>query len=303
MRILDILCSPWAIEPSRLNEITQIYNTHLKGEKIDLRVLEDKTGRELPYKHPGVQVDNGVAILPVEGVIAKRMNLLTNISGGTSTELLARDFVAAVEDPTVSAVLFLIDSPGGGVDGVQELSELIYKRRAEKKIYAISDGMICSAAYWIGSAAERVFITSDTVAVGSIGVVAQHVDISGMEKMNGIKTTEIYAGKYKRIASQYEPLTEEGRATIQEMVDYIYSTFVEDVARNRGVEVDEVLAKMADGRVFIGKQAIEAGLVDGVSTVAALVKALGIKRDKVMISAAVKARVMLKREAGRAISE
>ena len=98
-----------------------------------------------------------------------------------------------------------------------------------------------------------------------------HVDISGAEKQAGVKTTEITAGKYKRVASQYGPLTEDGRSDIQSKVDYIYSVFVDDVARNRGVDAAMVVKNMADGRVFIGRQAVDAGLVDGVATLEEIV--------------------------------
>ena len=133
---------------------------------------------------------------------------------------------------------------------------------------------MASAAYWIGAAADAVVISSDVVQVGSIGVVATHTDVSKSEEMQGIKTTEIVAGKYKRIASQYAPLTQEGRQTIQDHLDYIYSAFVEDVAKFRGVSVDNVLSNMADGRVFIGKQSIDVGLMDGVSTIEKLIEDL-----------------------------
>jgi len=102
--------------------------------------------------------------------------------------------------------------------------------------------------------------------VGSMGVVAQHIDVSSANKKEGIKKTEIFAGKYKRIASENEPLSKDGKAYIQEKVDYMYSLFVSDISRYRGVSEEDVVTNMADGRVFIGKQAIDAGLVDGVST-------------------------------------
>jgi len=110
--------------------------------------------------------------------------------------------------------------------------------------------------------------------VGSIGVVATHVDVSRAESARGVKTTEITAGKYKRIASSYEPLSAEGRASIQEQVDAIYEGFVEAVADGRGVSVRTVLSKMADGRVFIGKRAVDAGLADGVLSRDALIEQL-----------------------------
>lgn len=273
MRIIDIVNAPWAIIPDRLMEINSIYETHLKGEKIDLKPIEAALGRPLNSQAQGYEVIEGVAVIPVDGVIAKRMNLFTQISGGVSTELLARDFRAALDDPTVTAIVLSIDSPGGSVDGTADLAELIYKTRGEKPVFAFTDGMMCSAAYWIGSAAEKVFISNNTTAVGSIGVVATHTDVSKLEEKTGVKTTEVYAGRYKRIASQYAPLTDEGRQSIQERVDYIYSVFVSAVSEHRGVSEREAL-EMADGKIFSGKQAIEAGLVDGVSTLDALIASL-----------------------------
>jgi len=273
MKLLDILTSPWCIVPEKLLEIQEIYRTHLRGEKIDIKGIETKIEKpadgadeKKPY-----QIINGIAVVPVHGVIAKRMNLFTQISGGVSTELLGRDIRGALEDEEVTGIILDIDSPGGTVDGTQELAEEVYRAREQKPVVVFSDGMIASAAYWIGSAAHGVWISGDTVHVGSIGVVASHTDYSEYEKKLGVKTTEIYAGKYKRIYSQYKPLSKEGKETIQDQVDYIYSVFVNDVARNRGKSVDAVLKNMADGRIFIGKQSVKNGLVDGVSTMPDLI--------------------------------
>jgi ClpP class serine protease len=126
--------------------------------------------------------------------------------------------------------------------------------------------MAASAAYWIASAADRVFIKDETTMVGSIGVVATHIDQSQADAKEGITVTEITAGKFKRIDSQHAPLSAEGQAMIQDRVDSLCNVFVSDVARNRGASVDVVLRDMADGRVFIGLDALERGLVDGVST-------------------------------------
>ena len=109
-------------------------------------------------------------------------------------------------------------------------------------------------------------------------VVATHTDISKAQAAAGVKTTEIFAGQYKRIASNYAPLSKEGRQTMQDQVDYTYSLFVGAVAKHRGVSTDVVLQDMADGRIFIGQQAIDAGLVDGVSTLELLVAQLNASR-------------------------
>lgn len=280
MKILDVLTSPWAIQPSKLIEIQAIYATHLRGEKIDIAAVEKRIGASLNNEPQGYDINQGVAVISMHGIIAKRMNLFAQISGGVSTELVGRDLRAALEDPSVHSILLDIDSPGGTVDGTQALAQLVLAAREVKPVYTLADGMLASAAYWIGSAASGVYITDGTTQVGSIGVVASHVDVSKHEDMMGYKTTEIYAGKYKRAASQYEPLTDEGRRTIQDEVDYIYSVFVADVAAQRGVSENRVLADMADGRVFVGAQAIAAGLVDGVSTLDTLIAQLNSNRGQ-----------------------
>ena len=274
MRLIDILTAPWAIVPEKLLEIQEIYRTHLRGEKIDLAGIEARIGRPLDNEPKPYEVVRGVAIIGMEGIIAKRMSLFTKISGGISTYQVQEQFQSALADPKVRSIVLDIDSPGGTLDGTAELAGAIHAARGEKPIVAWTDGQMCSAAYWIGSATDAVYISGDTPQVGSIGIVASHMDISEAEKKMGVKTTEIAAGKYKRIASRHAPLTKEGRQNIQDAVDYVYTTFVGDVAKHRGVSEEQVLEQMADGRVFFGRQAVNAGLVDGVSTMEELIEKL-----------------------------
>jgi capsid assembly protease len=285
MKLLDVLTAPWAILPDKLLEIQEIYTTHLRGEKIDLRAVEARLGRPLANEQRRYEIRDGVAILPIEGIIAKRANMFSQVSGGVSTELVGRDFKEALADPAVHSIILDIDSPGGSVDGTQTLASMIHGARGEKPVVAFTDGTMASAAYWIGSAAEKVVAGGDTVQVGSIGVVAKHVDVSGAETQRGVRTTEIVAGKQKRLASQYGPLSDEGRQSMQDQVDYLYGIFVDDIAKQRGVSSNQVYAEMADGRVFIGSQAIKAGLVDRVSTLDQLIAELNVRAGERAISA------------------
>jgi signal peptide peptidase SppA len=267
MTVLDVLSAPWAILPDRLEQIHAIYDAKVRGESPDLQALEARLGRSLSAeRRDAYEVRDGAALIPLRGVLGRRMNLMSNMSGGTSTELFARDVQAAVEDPDVQSIVVLVDSPGGTVAGTQSAASVVMAARGSKPIAALVEGTMASAAYWIGSAADVVVLDSSTAQVGSIGVVATHTDISRKEEASGIKTTEIVAGAYKRIASQHGPLTEAGRESIQSQVDYLYGQFVQDVARQRGVSEEKTLADMADGRIFIGQQAIDAGLADGVHT-------------------------------------
>jgi signal peptide peptidase SppA len=273
MNVSDVLNSPWAIRPDVLTEMATIYANHRNGDRFDARSIETALGRPLGGGAPKpYTVQDGVAMIPVEGIISKRMSLFMDICGGTSTYKLQTDLSAALNDPDISGIILVIDSPGGNVDGTQNAADAIYEARSEKPISAYVDGEMCSAAYWIGSAASEVFIGADTNVVGSIGVVTTHVDTSNAEYQRGVRITDITAGKYKRIASQHAPLTPEGRSAIQQQLDQVYETFVDAVAKNRGMDAETVLSKMADGRVFVGPQAINAGLVDGKLTLPQLIK-------------------------------
>lgn len=268
MKLLDVMTGPWAIVPAKFAEVQHVYLRHVRGESLSVDELvkiraarTEKSGSAQP-PDPYQNV-NGVAVIPIEGVLGKKMNLFMDISGGTSTQMLGQALNNALQDPAIQSILLYIDSPGGAVDGTQEVARLIYAARGEKPIVAYTDGMMASAAYWIGAAADQIFISGDTVEIGSIGVVATHVDVSKAEEVRGTKTTEIVAGKFKRVSSSYQPLSDIGRATIQEQVDHLYSVFVQDVATFRGASPETVIKDMADGRIFLGGQAITNGLVDG----------------------------------------
>lgn len=280
MKILDVLTAPWAIEPAKLLEIQAIYATHLRGDKIDLAAVEAKLGRPLANEPKSYDVVDGVAVLHVDGVMAKRMNLFSQISGGVSTQLAARDLLQAADDPSVHSIIQVYDTPGGTVDGTQAFANIIRQVGQRKSVVTLADGLMASAGVWAGTAATQIYIADTTTGVGSIGVVSQHVDMSGRDAQNGIKRTEVFAGKYKRIASDTGPLTKAGLQSIQESVDYTYSLFVQAVATQRGVSVDKVLSDMADGRMFIGEQAINAGLVDGVATLDELIAKLNQDRTR-----------------------
>lgn len=273
-QLMKVINAPWALAETMLTEIVSIYCRHLRGEKIDLRMIEADLGMPLERDQEVIEMHGNVAVIPITGMLVQRANLFTKVSGGTSTQIAGNLMRAAIDDPAVRAIVLDIDSPGGEVNGTQELSDLVYAARQTKPVIAFSSSEILSGAYWIGSAASRVLISGNTVAVGSIGVLATHVETSEQERQQGIKITEIAAGKYKNVASSHEPLSDAGREAISERLDHLYTVFVNDVARNRGFEIENVLQNMADGRIFTGQQAIDVGLVDGVSTLSEIVDGL-----------------------------
>ena len=252
----------WALHPAKLQEIEIFITTRLEGKENDFQIVKPvKNG--LKSEENYTVTENGTAIIPIFGTISKRANMLDDFSGGTSAEILRLKIQSALDNPKVSSIFLDIDSPGGTVEGTKELSDFIFENRGKKPITAFTDGMIASAAYWIGSAADKI-VATDTAIIGSIGVAMTHYDVSGKDAQKGVVRTQISAGKYKRIASDEKPLSDEGREYLQSMVDTYYSMFVEGVARNRGVSVENAL-QMADGKDFIGKKALLIGLVDSIS--------------------------------------
>jgi len=255
----------WAIKEDMLKIMSEVMERHLKGEKLTKEEIEAKT-RAKKKPEADYEVVNGTAFIPIQGVISKRMSLFSEVSqNGTSTVEIARNVKAAMKDPAVKRVVFDIDSPGGSVDGVQELSDLIFGFRGEKPMTAYADGLMASAAYWIGSAADEIYATKST-EVGSIGVYSVVRDFSVAEHNAGIKTEIIKAGKHKAAGHPSKALTEDERQVIQEEVNAHYELFTESVARNRGMEMEDVLS-VATGRVFIGKKAQELGLIDGIDLI------------------------------------
>ena len=268
MKLLDIMTSPWMIAPEKLAEIRAIYQAHMRGDKIDTKAIESQLALAIGEKKERGEYDiqNGIAIIPVKGVVEKSPSFFSFFFDSASTTDIAIMFRDALANADVESILLDVDSPGGTVDGTQELAELIYSARGQKPIIAYTDGMMASAAYYIGAAADKIYISGDMPDIGSIGVAMMHLDYSKADEQYGYKKTDIFAGKYKRIATGNRPLSDEGKAYLQDQVDYIYSIFVNDIAKYRGRSVEDVLENMADGKIFIGRQALDAGLVDGVST-------------------------------------
>lgn len=239
---------PWLITESALDQLMAIAD-----RMGDPEALETRLGRPLDNSQSAV-VRDGVAIIPVTGPIFRYANMFTRISGATSTQVLATDIQAALDNPQVRGIVLNVDSPGGEANGINELSDLIYAARSKKPIKAYVGGMAASGGYWIASAASEVII-DDTGMAGSIGAV---VEI----KLGDDKES----GKRYQIVSRNAPnkrpdlSTEGGRAKIAETIDALGDVFAAKVARNLGVDPEDVPAMGDHGGIKMGAAAVEAGL-------------------------------------------
>jgi signal peptide peptidase SppA len=172
--------------------------------------------------------------------------------------------VEAAQDPETTSIVLDIDSPGGQVAGVDDLAAFIKQVQQYKPVVAYSGGMMASAAYWLGSSAENV-VVSPTSDVGSIGVLAVHTEYSKAYEQEGIKKTVIRAGEMKAVTNSIEPLSESGRKVLTESVNETYDIFWSRVADNRGF-AETARQQVAEGRVFSGNKAAQAGLADDVGS-------------------------------------
>jgi signal peptide peptidase SppA len=272
LTLFDIMTAPWAIMSEGLQELREVYETHLKGDFIDIKGLESRIGIQLSSRPAdGLENIGGMAVIPIEGVLTKRHNLFSLLFGGTSMEEVGKAFTAAMSDPDVKSILLKIDSGGGSVDGTFELAETIFNARGTKPILAFTDGTMASAAAAIGTAADKVLISSEAVRTGSIGILRTHVETRAAEISRGMVVRQISGGDKKAIGSPSDTIAKAAEVSMQADVDTLHELLIGTIAKHRGMSPEQVTEAMGDARVFIGSQAIEAGLVDGVSTFQALV--------------------------------
>lgn len=258
-----VFAEPWAILPSTYAAMCEVVRLRADGTRLTAAEVAERIGAA-PVR-AGAARNGAVAILPLYGVLAQRMNMMTQVSGGTSTEMFGKAFREAAQDPAVSAIVLDIDSPGGSVFGIDELAAEIRAARGSRPIVAVADSLAASAAYWIAAQADEVVVTPGGL-VGSIGVLSAHEDISKQEEMEGIKTTIISAGKYKAESSPFAPLSDEARAAEQAMVDKYYGMFIAAVAKGRGVQPSAVSGGFGQGRVVKAEDAVGMGMADRIAT-------------------------------------
>jgi signal peptide peptidase SppA len=261
-RLFDaIIDTPWAITEGALQTILEI----VAGEVVDLanvaawkrtsiEAVEAEMGQPMDDART-ITVRDGVATILVQGPIVRYADFFSEMSGATSIDTLARDFRRAVSEASVHAIVLLIDSPGGAVNGTNEFAEMVYAAREVKPVVAYVAHLGASAAYWIASACSEV-VCDATAALGSIGVVMAMRDPS----KQSARDLEFVSSQSPN--KRPNPTTERGRVQIQAMVDATADVFVHTVARNRGVTPETVVTRFGQGGLLVGRQAVDAGLAD-----------------------------------------
>ena len=280
----------WAITPEGFMVLSEVVRLHAAGERLtpdeirarigaarleaELHAVETEAALQNQAAAGGGSGQGGtIAVMPLFGSIVPRASLMTEVSGLASAEGFGKKFQAALADSNVSGIVIDINSPGGAVPGMEELSTDIYKARGQKPVVAIANHLAASAAYWIGTAADELWVTPSG-EVGSIGVFAVHEDWSKRNEMDGVKMTYLKAGKYKAEGNPDEPLSEEAKTYYESRVAEAYDMFVKAVARNRGVPVDQVRNGFGEGRVVGAKEAVKLGMADRIGTLSEAITAV-----------------------------
>jgi len=224
---------------------------------------DEKEEDEVPYNFS----QNGdIGVISIKGALTNRDSFFNRFYGVTSYGAIRDALLYAAQKPEVKGIMLDIDSGGGAVSGVADVGNLIRTiDRNIKPIHAFTDGAMCSAAYWLGCAARDVS-ASNVSTVGSIGVIATHVEFSKQLKEAGIGVTVVRAGEYKALINSVEPLTDRAKSQLQNQLNAAYQVFVEHVADCRNTTFALCDETMAQGREFFGKQALAAGLVDSIET-------------------------------------
>lgn len=256
--------APWAILPSAYAAIREIVARRVEGVAFTADEIAERIAAG-PGKPEPYGVGGAVAVVPLYGPIFPRANLMTDVSGATSLDRFGASIDAAAADPQIASILLDVNSPGGSVDLLPETAAKIRAARSRKRVVAVANTMAASAAYWLASQATEVSITPSGM-VGSVGVIAEHVDESRWLDEQGLTVSLITAGRFKAEATSTEPLGDEAREAIQGIVDHFYGLFVGDVATGRGVSRERVLADFGQGRMLTADAAVKAGMADRVET-------------------------------------
>jgi len=246
------------------------------GQSLHLQSIEAlavRKGRRMEGSSYAYRYDNGVAVLQLFGPIFPRANMMT-MSGATSIQQFTSDFVAAYNDPDIQAIVMDVDSPGGAVSGIGDAAKLMSAvvAQGKKPVTAFASGYMASAAYYIGSIADKI-VGSESSITGSIGVVLT------TQSKQGSTVKEIVASQSPNKRPNVD--TEKGMAQLQQQVDDLAEIFIKDVGLYRGLSREEVIDNYGAGATMAGPRAKKSGLIDAIGTLSSAVEeAASVPRKK-----------------------
>ncbi len=251
--------TPLMIHPDKARVIEAVLRGRAEGAPLPAEAVEWRENRQgKPYR----VTERGTGVISIYGTLVHRAMGFDAWSGLTGYTRLAARLRTAMEDREVLRILFDVDSPGGEVSGLYDLASKIRAANESKPVWAIANESTYSAAYALAVAAGRL-ITPRTGNVGSVGVIALHVDQSARDEKQGYRYTPVYAGARKNDFSPHQPLSGRAEAWLQAEVDRMHGMFIEHVARERGIEAGAV--RGTEAAVLNADDALELGFIDAVA--------------------------------------
>ncbi len=193
-------------------------------------------------------------------VYGDKVGYLTIAGAITTSEKIVEQIVDFKEDSSVKAIVLRINSPGGSVSPSQEIYDEVKAAAALKPVVVSMGSVAASGGYYIAVPAQRILANPGTIT-GSIGVIMQFTNVEELLGKVGLKSQVVKSGLHKDIGSPMRPMSSADREILQSLIDDVYAQFVQAVAESRQMDPDKV-RQLADGRIFTGRQALEAGLVD-----------------------------------------
>ena len=241
---------------TRLFAIDDQYTEELKSIQEMKFTAQDRRDLETAFEEltEPYWVSGSTAYIKVRGPLCKRWSFETWLLGGYPTPYLQHIFQKAEADSQVEQIMLLVDSPGGEVSGLSEFAQVV--RECSKPVHAHISGHCTSGAYWLASQADRI-TGSKTSMVGSIGAFISFIKLKDSPLFEEVT---FRSSKHKAP----DPESKEGKEDYQNLVDGIAELFEADVAEGRGVTVEQVRASYGQGKVFLGTEAQDLGLIDEV---------------------------------------
>jgi signal peptide peptidase SppA len=250
-----------------LNAMAQARELEAKGPEALKTAIQMRGGGMGgdPYGLPPLWhvMENGTAVVDIAGSLVNGSAGFYRLFGIVGYEDIKGAIAEALDAKDVKRIVLNIDSGGGAVNGVEDAGSFIRKAASVKPVLTFTGGTMGSAAYWLGSSADHVF-AAQTAQVGSVGTLIIAMERSEQMKKDGITAKVFRYGKYKALANSYEKLTADGEEQLQNLADESGKIFVEYAAGRRGTTPEKFQKTMGEGRVFMGRQAAEVGLVDGI---------------------------------------
>lgn len=254
---------PWALTRPMVTVVANIIARHVAGQKLSAEEIQAALvdRKNLPQPTGGA-----VYVLPIYGVIAPRMNLVSEFSGGTTFETLDSQLAEAMANKAIKTIVLDINSPGGSVAGATEFARNVMKARTKKPIVAQIQYTGASAAYWIAACATEIQ-AAPSAMVGSVGVYTSHDDISAALEQLGVKRTYLSAGDGKVDGNETEPLSKAAETRIQGLIETSYAQFVGDVVKGRGKGLTpDVVRGTWKAHIYGAAEALALGMIDGIAT-------------------------------------